>query len=304
VRERNEETAKAREAQSTARRNPLASPSVPPGRSSRLRDFFARPVVTAGSQGYYRARPAYADLLREAGLPDGVSVFEHPGITPWRQLDGRENCTLDFDRADGTRVRLHVKRYDARGAAAVEAEAEGIRLLEAAGIATTPLVATGVVQGRGAFLITEDLHGFTPCDKLLDTGTAFEALLAPTAATAAALHRAPLHHRDLYLCHFLARPAAPADVRLIDAARVRKLPRLFRRRWVVKDLAQFWYSTTKHRQITDKQRDAWLAAYAQPAGERDVQALKRRVLGKVAWIARHDRKLSAAQPTRNVSIPE
>jgi hypothetical protein len=260
-------------------------------------------VVVGQDYGYYRARPAYADLLREAGLPDGVSVFEHPGIVPWRRLDGRENCTLDFTRADGTRVRLHMKRYDVRGADAVEAEADGLRLLEHAGIGTTPLAATGVVAGRGAFLITEDLSGFVPCDKLVESGTPFNALLRPTAGLATDLHDHGLHHRDLYLCHFMARPEAPGDLRLIDAARVKRLPRFFARRWVVKDLAQFWYSTTKHRDITDKQRDAWLAAYAEGTGERDVTGLKRAILRKVDWIARHDRKLAAAQPDRNVSIP-
>ncbi len=61
------------------------------------------------------------------------------------------------------------------------------------------------------------------------------------------LHNGGLHHRDLYLCHFLGRrdENPQADLRLIDAARVRPLPGpLTRRRWIVKDLAQFWYSTT------------------------------------------------------------
>ena len=36
------------------------------------------------------------------------------------------------------------------------------------------------------------------------------------------------------------------DLRLIDAARVRRLPGFFTRgRWIVKDLAQFWYITLK-----------------------------------------------------------
>ena len=36
---------------------------------------------------------------------------------------------------------------------------------------------------------------------------------------------------------------------------------LFVRRWIVKDLAQFWYSTTKLN-VTEEQHRAWLAEYA------------------------------------------
>ena len=36
---------------------------------------------------------------------------------------------------------------------------------------------------------------------------------------------------------------------------------------------------------------------------KDVDGLRKSILRKVAWIARHDRKLNAKQPDRNVSIP-
>jgi hypothetical protein len=93
------------------------------------------------------------------------------------------------------------------------------------------------------------------------------------------------------------------DVRLIDPARVRLLPRwLFRRRWIVKDLAQFWYSTLSLG-VSDEQRLAWMACYGRQRGIADAAALTRKVRRKSDWIARHDRKLRARQPGRNVSIP-
>ena len=45
-------------------------------------------------------------------------------------------------------------------------------------------------------------------------------------------------------------------MRLIDTARVRPLPVLFtRKRWIAKDLAQFWYSTLGLA-VSDEQRQA------------------------------------------------
>ena len=85
---------------------------------------------------------------------------------------------------------------------------------------------------------------------------------------------------------------------------MKRLPSLLtRNRWVVKDLSQFWYSTYKHPQITDAQREAWLRRYAAQSGVEDFEKLRRRVRRKVEWIARHDVKLNRAQPDRNISIP-
>jgi len=84
-------------------------------------------------------------------------------------------------------------------------------------------------------------------------------------------------------------------VKLIDAARVGRLGGLFKQRWIVKDLAQFWYSTLSLA-VTDEHRDRWLNRYG---GE----GMKSAILRKVKSIARHDAKLRRAQPKRNISIP-
>lgn len=246
----------------------------------------------------------YQPVMRELGL-DGEGVFEHPLIKPWRQLPDRENCTLEATLQDGRSIRWHVKRYpSARGAATpAEDEVQGHRLLEVALIPTAKLIAWGKLSDRRSFVIFEDLSGHRPCDKLVESGMPFERMAAPTADLAARLHRAGLHHRDLYLCHFLARMTnEPVDVRLIDTARVRRLPRLFRRRWIVKDLAQFWYSTTKL-PVSEAQRDAWLGRYAEQAGMGSAGSLRRKILRKANWIAAHDAKLRRQQPRRNISIP-
>ena len=223
-----------------------------------------------------------------------IDVFSDPRVRVWRTLPDRENATFDVDG-----VRLHVKRYPA-GVATAAAEAAGHALLVAAGIPTAPLVLHGSQPDGRTAVAFADLAGYTPADKFIAAGHPFEPLLAPTADLAAALHAAVLHHRDLYLCHFMVRPD-PLDVQLIDVARVARMANpLTRRRWVVKDLAQFWFSTTRL-SITDDERRRWLDRYCDRTGARRrlVDAVRR----KAAAIGRHDARLNRRQPTRNVSIP-
>lgn len=256
-------------------------------------------------------RPAMREVMAAMGATESNladAFFKHPAVKVWRSLDDRENATLEATLTNGRKIRWHVKRYPAQRGFYLPADEEerGYRCLTIERIPTAPLVAWGKMMDRRSIVIFDDLTGHTPADKLLERGEAtFDQLLAPTAELAGALHARGLHHRDLYLCHFLAKIEPHwVDVKLIDTARVKRLPGvLTRRRWVVKDLAQFWYSTTRRPQVTDAHRDAWLAEYAQAAGEKNVARLKRSVLRKAAWIARHDKKLSAEQPGRHVSIP-
>jgi hypothetical protein len=250
--------------------------------------------------------PQSQPLAREVGL-DAEAIFQREDIKPWRVLADRENCVLDATRGDGNSVRLHVKRFpaSANGKPAAD-EVRGIELLQRAGIPTVPLVGWGSLADGRSFVVTLDLAGYRDAEKLVQGGLPFAAILESTADLAAKLHGAGLHHRDLYLCHFFAKTVegkAP-DLALIDAARVKALPGWFARRWVVKDLAQFWYSTTKL-PVTDAERDAWLARYARQRGlSKDKQlTLRQAIVRKSAWIARHDRSLNAKQPARNVSLP-
>ena len=243
--------------------------------------------------------PEYRTQLADAGF---VDPFADPRVRVWRSLPDRENATFDHVRPDGSTLRLHVKRYPAANPAAVAAEVRGHGLLRAAGIPTAPLVAHGSATDGRTFAAFADLTGYTPADKwLAEHPRDVDALLEPLADLAARLHAAGLHHRDLYLCHFMTR-ASPADVRVIDVARVARLTNpLTRRRWVVKDLGQFWFSTFDVA-WTERQRRAWLARYADRRATATA-ALERPIRRKAAAIARHDANLNRRQPDRNVSIP-
>lgn len=272
------------------------------------------------SAGYYRAEAAYADLLRRVGLVDGLSVFEHDKIGAWRSITERENCVLDYDGG-----RLHIKR-NKPGHRGVDDEAAAIRLLMDAGLGTVPLVAAGRLNDGRGFLITDDLAGYEDADVAVRNGRAFETILDATADLAGRLHKAGLHHRDLYLCHFYvktptpveatytspddAEPAPPRDVyvaptqteaRLMDAGRVKPLPSWFRRRWLVKDVAQFVYSL-RQLNVPTPLENQWLAQYAAAGGAAIDASFRKAIERKVSTIAKHDVALRRREPTRNVSI--
>jgi len=259
-----------------------------------------------------RIAPQYQPICREIGL-DADAIFTHELIRPWRTLPGdRENCTLDATLRSGQSIRWHIKRYQPQLKLTTRAddEVKGYRALNDGRVPTSVLVGWGRLSDRRSFVITEDLEGYDDSEKLIEAGRAtFEQLLEPTADLAAKLHTAGLHHRDLYLCHFftkMAEEGSIADVRLIDVARVRRLGSPFtRRRWIVKDLAQFWYSTTKLAEVNDAQRRRWLERYAaKRGGGISADSLVSSIVRKSDRIARHDARLNSKQPDRNVSIPD
>jgi len=74
------------------------------------------------------------------------------------------------------------------------------------------------------------------------------------------------------------------------------------RRWIVKDLAPFWYSTLRLK-ITDRQRSHWLEEYLRHRGLAQDAGLTKAIERKVRSIARHDARLHQKRPERDVSIP-
>jgi hypothetical protein len=252
----------------------------------------------------YIAEP-YRENFRQIGFA-AQAIFNDATVKPWRVLEDRQNCTWDIPFS-GRNVRLHVKRFPRmRGKSPAELEAEGYKLLRERGIPSAEVAAWGAVEDGRSFIATEDLAGFSPADKLVEGGLPFDRVLAPTADLAARLHGAGLHHRDLYLCHFMIRfsQSGAAEMRLIDAARVRALPgALTRRRWIVKDLAQFWYSTLAMN-VSDLQRDQWLRRYCGKGEMGEFESLRKSIVRKSAAIGTHDEKLRRRQPLRNISIPK
>ena len=259
------------------------------------------------NQGKMNVATVYQPVFKRLGL-DTETMFTDPAIRPWRDLNDRQNCTLDTTWDDGSPVRFHIKRFPSVRSSATPADVEvnGFRALQMEDIPTAPLVGWGKTGDRRSFVITQDLKGFVPADKLIATGTPFDRIVEATAKIAARLHNVGLHHQDLYLCHFYIKLGPKPDVmdiRLIDPARVGRMGFLSRSRWIIKDLAQFWYSTTLL-PITQGQRMEWLDDYAELRRIEKITKLQMAIQRKSDWIAAHDVKLRKRQPLRNISIPE
>jgi Lipopolysaccharide kinase (Kdo/WaaP) family len=244
--------------------------------------------------------PPYHDLLARLSLDTPEAVYADERLRVWRNLEDRDNSTLDVTRPDGSPIRLHVKRDKHKRREPMALEARGIGLLNAAGIESAPLVAHGAMGDGRTFVITENLDGYLSADRLIETGVERLPVLLAMAGLAATLHNAQLHHRDLYTNHFYIRGD---HVRLIDTARVRALPRLFRERWIVKDVGQLIFSVGPYVEGTDHVA-AMLARYAESTGRTKGSRFDRRVLAKAAWIDRHDRALRARKPTRNLRLAD
>jgi hypothetical protein len=245
--------------------------------------------------------PGRQAVFRELGL-DADQIFQHPEIRPWRRLADRENCTLVAETLGGERIRWHIKRYAAvKGKTPAEIEVAGIRLLERANIPTVDLIGYGRLPDGRSFLILDDLAGFVAGDKWVGRGDSIIPFVATVASLSARLHRANLHHRDLYFCHFMLR-GDPMDVRLIDAARVQRLPAgPMKLRWIIKDLAQLWHSLPE-----DSPRQEIIEQYMQQMGWSRWRAklLQSWMRAKSRAIARHDIRLRRKEPGRNISLPE
>lgn len=236
--------------------------------------------------GNYTAEQAWAQRLRALGWADALAVLEDPRITVWRNLPERSNGTFDDEHG-----RLHVKRFHRDASKAVTHEVDGLRLLMQADIPTTPLVAHAVLADSRGFIITADLAGHVQADHMVQDGTPFQTLLGPTARLARKLHDARLHHRDLYLNHFMS---DGQQLALVDAGRVARLPRWLARRWIIKDLSQFEFSL-RQVSIGLEARRAWLAEYGRPE-------LAAAIDRKADVIARKHVRLLRKRPERNATL--
>jgi hypothetical protein len=247
--------------------------------------------------------PAGGGAALERFALDPGQVFDDPRITVWRDLPERQNAYLDAPTGSTGPARLHIKRYKSPHGPDAATEARAIELFRQSGIATVPLVAWGTcADGRG-FLISSDLTGMVPADQAIRKATLATTVLHRVAALAAKLHRSGLHHRDLYLCHFFVDPGDQRqEIHLIDPGRVTRLPMFpLNLRWIVKDLAQLCYSL-REAGMGSKAENELLRNYFAQAQVPCQWLIRWLIPVKMAFIARHDRRLRARQPTRNISI--
>lgn len=102
-----------------------------------------------------------------------------------------------------------------------------------------------------SFIVTRELTDVIQLDHYFEQNSvainSHRLILQQLALMVRALHQAGINHRDLYLCHFMLKPESLVagnnpDIYLIDLHRAQcrvQVPR----RWQIKDLAAFYYST-------------------------------------------------------------
>lgn len=246
-----------------------------------------------------RIAPGGEQILLAADLAVDA-IFHDPRIQVWRDIPERQNCTLNCNIPGASR--LHIKRFKAPHGKEALQEAGAIGLLQDAGIATVPLVAAGAMPDGTGFLISADLAGYEPADRVLQR-SADPGVVDRIADLALKLHASGLHHRDLYLCHFFVKAEeAGAPIHLIDPGRVARLPYPpFHYRWIVKDLAQLCYSVTDAG-LPSALRGRILARYLQHCSAGRQVIVRGWVPLKESRIARHDRKNRQTRPERRVSL--
>jgi hypothetical protein len=259
------------------------------------------------------------ETLEDAGLAEFDEVMASTSGRCLRVLPDRENWYLQ----GGMYLKKHRARtWRTRIAAAFGAgsppspgrvEAHRALALQALGIDAMPLMAYGEklhADGRlESFLLTEELQGYCELQEFIQRRfpapgkpsplpaprslPVLRQLIVQVAGIARRFHAAGFNHRDFYCCHFLVKEMSPGrfDVRLIDLQRVQRR-RWFRRRWIVKDLAQL-ASMSPDDQVGCREKVLFLRTYlgVRKLRPRD-KRLVRKVLGKLSLIRRRARHKS------------
>ncbi|MEI8373747.1 MAG: lipopolysaccharide kinase InaA family protein [Planctomycetota bacterium] len=189
-----------------------------------------------------------------------------------------------------------------------QVEAENAMALQSLGIDVMPLMAYGEklhADGRlESFLLTEELTGYCELQEFIQRRFLLRSdesplpadlrrLVIQVADIARRFHAAGFNHRDFYCCHFLVKETSPGrfDVRLIDLQRVQQR-QWFRRRWIVKDLAQL-ASMSPDDQVGCRAKILFLRTYL---GVRKLRPQDKRFVRDILWklslIRRHARHKS------------
>jgi heptose I phosphotransferase len=226
----------------------------------------SRGAIVTWDQGELKVNPVFQERLAALGLTT-VRAFRALSGMVVRQIDSRITSRIELGdlviylKRHGTphwRERLVPLLRFSRPLLGAEPEWRAILEFHRLSIPTVEPVAFGL-DGEGSFLATLEISA--KCDLKswvreclnrtrpngewqrvdLALGVRFAQSLASIVAR---IHGCGFHHQDLYLNHVLWSSDATngdPDLRIIDLGRV-AYARFFRRRWILKDLAQLHYS--------------------------------------------------------------
>ncbi len=253
----------------------------------------------------------FVDLFIAHGLTSLSALLNHrtatsldkPGLPPWR-----ERLRLELDDADGNTTVLFLKRYRSPPLRAqyhrivagsprhstAWIEWYWLNRLALDNVATMSPVAFAESMQRGreraSVIVTEAVPGQSleswargqqkRCDP---------ARIIELARYVRRFHSLGYVHRDLYLSHVFCddQQSGENSFRLIDLQRLMR-PKMWKSRWVVKDLASLNYSCPE-RVASAADRLRFLKTYmgVDRIGSND-RTMIRRIVAKTRRIARHD----------------
>jgi hypothetical protein len=276
----------------------------------------------------------FRPLLERAGWDRFEAVMAASDGHCWRAMPQRENWRFDLSDGQGGSCRVYVKKHRVRrrrswlraawgrppAATPARTEMENVARLRQAGIESMRVIALGErfhVDGLvESILVTEELRGFRELQFFLPQRFArrgsmitrgrnrdLDSLIRRIAEVARKFHETGYNHRDLYAGHFFVREpsAGEFEIRLIDLQRVQHRRR-FRRRWLVKDLAQLAWSLPAER-IGCRDRLAFMRHYLgiarlRPCDKRlvrEILARQQRMQRKLGGIEGHSRPFGEGQ---------
>ncbi|MCH2206318.1 MAG: hypothetical protein MK132_10660 [Lentisphaerales bacterium] len=226
-----------------------------------MRDYFFEGQETASVDSFhFYINEKFKSLLAKNQLHKLEDFMSLPRDNSFRDVPNRLTIGLDLSDGESTR-RVYLKRHwkDAKSNnngphLEAKSEADNISLLHDRGIPVPELVASGwgYINNRPVgFVVMHEVPGIQG-DHFIgaqltkpEWPTIRQGLIHDLAALSSKFHNMGFNHRDLYLCHFFVDLEETSVVlNMIDLQRVQHR-KLFRHRWIVKDLSQLCYSSMK-----------------------------------------------------------
>jgi hypothetical protein len=261
-------------------------------------------------------RSDFAECFKTLGIKTIDDVFAFAGgknlakknLAAFRQRimfeTGNPETVLFLKRYQNIPVLKQIKNWFARRKRISMADCDRIpaEILKNLGINTPKTVAFGTQwQGifeRRSFIITEKIPASHSLEKKLPSSFYDDRknFIESLAEFVKKFHSTGFRHRDLYLCHIFCDTSG--NFTLIDLSRVFS-PRVFSKRFLVKDLTQLYYSSPG-RSVTKADRLRFYLSYMQKdkISRRD-KIIIRKIKSKARQMAKHDRKHNRIPPFEN-----